>query len=92
MPIKYELLWYMVNLELPDVVNFNVAIRGVKFGDDDVRPQGIDMSAPTVDVGDGSGSFGPNDIVEWVRDNRNQVITKSPRRGPPTGTPTGPPT
>ena len=85
MPVKYELLWYMVNLETPDEVRFNVAIRGVKFGSESVQPQGIDMTAPISEVGDGSGKFGPDDIVKWVKDNKGQIITKAkkpPQAGP----------
>ncbi len=81
MPITYELVWYMVNLEAPDTVRFNVAIRGVKFGAEDVQPQGIDMSAPISEVASspGSGKFDADDIVEWVKSKKGQVITRAKR-------------
>ena len=83
MPVKYELLWYMVNLGESDNVRFGVAIRGVKFGADDVQPQGINMSAPIADVGDGSGKFSADEIVQWVKDNKNQTITKAKKKATP---------
>jgi len=77
MPVKYKLLWYMVRLEEPDNVSFNVAIRGVKFGLEEVTPQGIDMSAPISEVAGASGKFNADDVVKWVKSKKGQVITKA---------------
>ncbi len=76
MPVIYELFWYMVRLEQPDTIQFNIAITGIKFGAEDVTPQGINMSAPISEVADAAGKFNADDIVKWVMDKKGQVVSK----------------